>query len=323
MDVTPRASQLANRAVDATPRPRIPAPDFGGSSTLSVAAPVGTVSGVLGFTISYLRRVPELADMARRVVKAEAKRRAREDRKKAKEAGVSGSSQSHVSRNGRSPQMSLRETVATAGTKSEEKIAPKVKRLFRWAIVQLVQEGSLVISDGPARRCPSIQMLPNMSGLWKSTASSCSSMGADSSVFSASSVSGTSQLREGAEDDDDVALSDPDENEESYLPLTPAYLGRYVEEAIAKLSAPPPYPSATKGKLPITHPRQADSRSSYSDAGGQRHPAWATKETILAWLRKDDRWRSVGEWNVEEALSLLSEEGRAWNVGKGRWELTL
>jgi hypothetical protein len=35
----------------------------------------------LGFTLSYLRRVPELSDMAYRVVKAESKRRAREERK--------------------------------------------------------------------------------------------------------------------------------------------------------------------------------------------------------------------------------------------------
>jgi hypothetical protein len=37
-----------------------------------------------GLAISYLRRVPELDDMARRVVKAEAKRRAQVEHKRMK-----------------------------------------------------------------------------------------------------------------------------------------------------------------------------------------------------------------------------------------------
>ncbi|TFK32015.1 hypothetical protein BDQ12DRAFT_617837 [Crucibulum laeve] len=266
-DHTPRAKITAGTS-ESTPRPRVPALRFGGSepiysTTVSSAKPQ---SNIRGFTLSYLRRVPELRELAKRVVK----RRIKEERKKAKETGASQKRR----------------------TALESNIGPKMKRLFQWAIVLLLKEGGVVLWDGESR-----PILDNpcseMSRLWRS---SNSTIGADSTVFSV--TSGT--IRE----IDDDELSDPGVDEEIYLPLKPAYLAVEVEKAIKALSD-----AAEKMRHNASDPRVL--------TGG------FTKDSILSFMKKDDRWRHIGDWHVEDALKFLELEGRAWCIGKGRWVLTL
>jgi len=227
--------------------------------------------------------------MARRVVKAEAKRRLKEDRKKVDQGqgNVGGSKD---------------------GLKDKQNIAPKMKRLFGWAIVKLYEEGSIVLWDGPVRALAEIT--EPASRLWN-TNSTCTTLGADSTVFS--SVSGITQA--GDEIEDEAELSDPQSNEEAYVPLTASYLAQHVEKAIGTL---------------ITRSSLAESRAQLASAAQRerqipRAPtAGPTKEEITSFLRRtDERWARVGEWAVDDALEVLRKEGKAWTIGRGRWELCL
>ncbi|KAJ7693877.1 hypothetical protein B0H17DRAFT_1199562 [Mycena rosella] len=235
-----------------------------------------------GFTIPYLRRVPELALMAKRVVKAEAKGRAREARKKAK-AGES--------------------VIVTKTMHNDQgKLHPRMKRLFNWAILELVKEGDVISWDGPARSCggrDDAQPGADTSVLWRAN-SSASTAGGNSTVMSSASV---------AEDDEDEGeLTDPGEDEEVFLPLTPAFLATRVETAIATLVK-----------------RATERMQASKDANRPRLRAPAAGPTvreIVAHLKSDDMWRNLSEFAVKEALAFLQDEGRAWMLGD-RWELAL
>lgn len=167
-DKTPRASQLRARLREiergmamATPRaskapirPRSPEPG-GGTSTDE-----DDVDRRHGFTLSHLRRVPELAVLARRVVNEEGRRRAREELERAKQASSS----------------------SKTNARAAEPRAKKMKRLFQFAIRQLYDEGSIVLWDGPVRPLPRAAPQPPLAHpLWKADASTASAMsvGAD------------------------------------------------------------------------------------------------------------------------------------------------
>ena len=224
--------------------------------------------------------------MARRVVKAEGKRRLREERKKAKET-ASSNAQSHPKANS-----------TTSEILDKDKIAPKMKRLFKWAVVRLLKDGSIVLWDGPVRACRKTAG-SHASGLWKANTTSNSAMGADSTIFSA--IREATQLTSVEDDEEDMELSDPESCEEAYIPLSPSYLAEHVARVIGALTNV----ETKKGASTV------------------RRPAQSTKEGILAHLRKDDRWQFIGEWDVEESLQVLKSEKRAWCVEKGRWELTI
>jgi hypothetical protein len=216
-----------------------------------------------GFTLSCLRCVPELADMARRVVHAEAKRREREERKRVEEGSKSAP--------------------RSEKPLTQEQVAPKMERLFKWAIVKLYDEGSIVLWDGPVRTCTNVE---RASSICKAT-------------------SPTSDRLDELEDD--VEWSDPPAQEEAYVLVTPAYLAAHVEKTIAAFI----------------------SRQSNSSAKGEPQPWYSvpsplgpTKEDIATLMKRlDERWAHIGAWAVDEALEVLKEEGRAWQVGGGRWEL--
>ncbi|KAF9528633.1 hypothetical protein CPB83DRAFT_906660 [Crepidotus variabilis] len=281
-----------------TPRPTRsqPIPDrtpkaglFISKFTTSSSSPVSDSEAQWhGFTLSYLKRVPELSLLAARVVQAVTKRRLRDEHKRLKQAGVITSTSKSTSST--LPSINL----------LPEKIAPKMKRLFQWAVVQLLKEGCIVLWDGPVRRCPeSSGFLGDASRLWKSHSSGTSLLG-DNSIFSANTTSNTTgnttaTLSFDLEDPSGY-LSDPQPNEESYIPLSPVYLAPYVEKAI---------------KVLVDH---------YEKNGKPYHGA--TKDGILSVLRKDDRWRYVGDWSVDDALEVLKSEGKVWRLKPGRWDLT-
>ncbi|KAF8182096.1 hypothetical protein BJ912DRAFT_603402 [Pholiota molesta] len=281
-DETPRASLRYQSYSDATPR-RIPQPDFGlEPSSSRTLAPEPTPARALkairsGFTLAYLRRVPELSLLASRVVDAVSRRRVRAELKKLKESGLP-----------------LPCPAPSARLSAAQKHA-RVKELFRWAVIKHLREGCLVIWDGPVRRCSDIP-ITSVSRLWKSNASA-STAGGNSTLFSSTLGSLPSFLTEENDDDDEGALSDPDPNEEAYVSLTPEFMADYVEDAIKMLVE-----------------RKVAARNPY---------AGATKEEILDVLRNDDRWQYVGTWMVDDALKSLEAESRVWQMGRGKWDLTV
>lgn len=270
-DETPRP-KYPRHQLETTPRPRIPQPDFGSSIPSSSSHGQHSSSKPdtdrQGFSLSYLRRVPELSLLASRVVQAVARRRLRETRKKLKEAGM------------------LKSKTYASSTFPLDKVGPKMKRLFQWAVIELLKEGCIVLWDGPVRECSNAS-IADTSRLWKSTMSSNSTFG-DPRMLSSSTVTTGG---------DEAELSDPCADEEAYISLTPDFSADYVEATIKVLSD-----------------RQVKMGKPY---------AGTTVQDIVGFMRKsDDRWRYLGDWTVKDALDVLSKDGRVWRTGKDSWDVT-
>ncbi|TFY62684.1 hypothetical protein EVJ58_g3709 [Rhodofomes roseus] len=203
-DRTPRPSQLrarlseVERELDRTAR-------VGRAPTrTSVPEEPDNLSGdsLYGFTLSHLRRVPELMILARRVVDEEGRRRAKEERERQKAGPTNTTSKQRQVQPARPPEHKTKKT----------------KRLFQFAIRQLYEEGSIVLWDGPTRPLPredaDSTQLPGP--LWKANSSTASAM-------TASSI---------GDEDDPGQLSDPSPTEEAYISLTPEVLAGIVQRAI-------------------------------------------------------------------------------------------
>ncbi|KAF5372835.1 hypothetical protein D9758_001655 [Tetrapyrgos nigripes] len=270
-----------------------------------------------GFTLSYLRRVPQLSELALRVCRAETKRRDREARKKAKQSGSTQSRDRRSRTQANQPQPSTSKSASTSASSSsnsgstipdkdrdkENSTRARMKRLFGWAILQLLREGSIVLWD-PKKLTYPCSMLEDDSAhhasIWRnsSSASANSTMRSEMSLFSAASAnSSTSTLRTNIEgDDEDMELSEPESNEDAYISLFPEYLADEVERAIRAMTA---------------------STASRGQSGSSRK---TSKEGILGYLQRDDKWKWVGEWSIDEALEYLKDDGRAV-VDRGIWKL--
>ena len=233
-------------------------------------------AGVRGLTMSYLRRVPELRLLAERIVAAEDKKKrqeARQTRETAKSQGLSLPPK-------------------TEDPKSRKGTRERAKRLFRQAIIKLCDEGTIVLWDGP-RRMWDTEEDPSGSCLWHTNTTV-------STVVSSIGVSATGG-NPYLENSQDHEMSESDPNEESYVSLTPAHLGKYVEKAIEEIC----------------------SRKEKARGSGLRSFKGPTLTEILSRLKADGRWRRIGECAVAEALQWLKDEERVWEVGGGHWELTI
>ena len=259
---TPRPKHSRHQ-LESTPRPRMPQPNVGSSEASSSShiqhSSSAPDAGRRGFSLSYLRRVPELSLFASRVVQAVTRRQLREERKKLKEAGM------------------LKSKTQVSSALPPEKVGPKMKRLFQWAIIQLLKEGCIVIWDGPVRECPNAS-IADASRLWKSNTTS------SNSTFS------------GPNDEEDADLSDPSPNEEAYISLTPDFSADYIEAAIKVLSdrqleMGKPYAGATVQDI-LAFMRRDDDRWQYLGD-------WTVKDAIDV-LSKDGRVWKTGKdsWDV-------------------------
>lgn len=261
---------------------------------------------VLGFTLSYLRRVPELSELARRVVKAEARRREKEARLNSQEEPArSNSSRSSHLRGDKGKEKAHESSSSKHG---KEGLRPKMKRLFVVAIRKLFEEGSIILWDGPvwpvippSRTSPSrSQNSEGVGGLlWNADTpiedTTMSTNVASSTMFCVCSGDGVGGGRDAGE------LSDPQGDEESYIPLTPSYLGKQVLSIIRKMIISSSTPSTTS-----RHRHNAGKKET-RDA----KPHAVTKDEITRYLnRMNSRWERVGAWSVQEALEWLQQEGR-------------
>ncbi|KAF7311929.1 Stn1 domain-containing protein [Mycena indigotica] len=244
---TPKTPTQALRAlgVDDTPRPaRHTMP----SSSSSFPHTPATSAETHGFTVSYLRRVPALALMAQKVAHAEWKRRALEAYNAAKARGE--------------------RPAKPVPEKDPARRRARTKRLFVWAVQQLVKDGEVVSWEGPVRPALGPGLVSTQDGdvsLWRMD-SSASTAGGDSTLFS-----NASSMADGEQDDGE--LSAPEDGEEAFVPLTPAFVAAAVGGAVRVLAA--------RGK-----------------------PADA--QAVLRYLRRsDDMWRNLNEVVVQDALRLL------------------
>jgi hypothetical protein len=278
---TPRLSRRAS-ALN-TPRPR-PRPHS--ASRLDRSRHGDDDDGlVVGCTLSFLLRIPELYNLACRVVKAEVRRRER-TRQSQSEPGAAGLDSSRERR---------------AFASSTEGCLPKVKRLFSWAIRKLYQDGSIIMWDGPTLSALEPHMAPDSSMLYRS------SQGSSRLV---------SKHDTQPADDTTEELSDPPSDEEAYASLSTAYLATQVEQAIRSFTA---LQMRRKGENENTFMGPAISRRRLLPLPGP------TKEDITTHLKRgDDRWKRINGWAVQEALEWLRDNGRAWCVSEddgGRWEI--
>ncbi|KAH6918054.1 succinate:fumarate antiporter [Coprinopsis sp. MPI-PUGE-AT-0042] len=267
---TPRASSSRSRIQ----RPSIEPISFPGLPPKRVISCEEELSPLLGYTISYLRRVPELAFLAKRVLRHEIRANVRKAREaKAKSSRSSGSQ-----------------------LKPEQlKPSPReVKRLFTHAIMQLYREGSIVMWAGPKRSLRDIKD-GETSRLWKANTSSTSmdAAGGNSTTLYGNSKSAITL------DLDDEPFSDPQPNEESYIPLKIPYLADRIVEILPRVKAS----VQTKSKV-----------ETYFGA---------TPAQLAKFLQSDDQWRFVRQDSVDEALEYLEQESRVWCPVKGQWDLTL
>ncbi|KAL0578141.1 hypothetical protein V5O48_003846 [Marasmius crinis-equi] len=279
----PRNRIMLDDDEERTPRPsRLPPAQLSHCSLASSNRATDRGDQQHGFPFSFLRRVPELSDMARRVVRAEDKRRDKEARKKEKE--INSSTRIKSVSSGILPSTSR----SRSGTGRDKPISAKMKELWVKTIRQLLLDGGIVIWTGSRYPTACAHRMSTPANVWRERSmsslnltASTSVMSDGSSLFSAAIIAPSS-----AEQDQAIAISDPESDEEAYVPLTPQFLAIEVERTIPKVRV-------------------------------------STKHNILSYLHRDGQWEHVGEWNVAEALQVLEDEGRAWVDRSGVWDLVL
>jgi hypothetical protein len=284
---TPRLSRRNGALISPHRRPSRPNPalrlDRGGLTDKNDA--------MVGCTLSFLLRVPELASLASRVVQVEARHREK-----------TGRSQSHAP----SPNSAKKRAVLAS---SMEGSMPKVRRLFSWAIRKLYQDGSIILWDGPILSPLEPHAALDSTMLYRS--SQLDDSDRSGSLSSRSFSRRGKQLTEYMED-----LSDPPSDEEAYASLSTAYLATQVDRTIRSLTA---QQTRRKRKAENTFLGPAVSRRRLLPLPGP------TKEDIMTHLKRgDDRWKRINGWAVQEALEWLRDNDRVWCVSEedgGRWEL--
>ncbi|KAG1816923.1 hypothetical protein EV424DRAFT_1540632 [Suillus variegatus] len=250
------------------------------ASTLNDSAPDRPA-----FTLSHLRRVPELALLACRVVHAERKRRARAERDTEKDKAMQ--TQKTSSNNTHGP---LSKALAHSRTRTKPTDVPRVKmkRLFSWAVLKLYEEGSIVLWDQPLTPVAVSGSRPpgsgDTSGLWKTLNNTANCSSANSSVFSTAnntmfSSTGASSSKF-VMSEEDAYLSDPPmyEEDEAYVSVTPTLLAAPVRKIM----------------------RAKGMRGKSVKVGA---------EEITRCLRREDaRWARIGAWAVEETMEMILGE---------------
>lgn len=174
-----------------------------------------------GFSVNYLRRIPELHELAKRVVKAREVNEKRELRKKSGSATANSSAVQNSRR--------------TSSGDTQVRTTRRMKRLFEWAIRELYDEGSIVIFEGPSRPSKvSSDLMSSRTGLWRDITNTTAT-GDGSSRFNGTTATTISMLE--SNDSFDGTISDPQPHEECYIPLTTAFLENPIASAIRNIQA--------------------------------------------------------------------------------------
>ncbi|KAG8945900.1 hypothetical protein FRC00_009892, partial [Tulasnella sp. 408] len=243
---TPVQKKRGGRAVspDRTPRAKEKGKE---KATMEEAGP-----SLTGFSLSQLRRVPELDCLGRRVVRAEMKRRAKEQRLKEKEVRQKEKEKERVRRSQgvlQPSQGSLRSPTkaASAAPKkfSSERTSLKVKRLFQMTLRVLREDGTIIIVEGPAKKWDREGEERCRRSCWRdltNTSMDVSTFSA-ASVFNTTTSSAASSLLDDSSicmnmDEDPPSDPDPTYEEECYLPVTAFVLATPVLQVIGSIVPP-------------------------------------------------------------------------------------
>lgn len=235
------------------------------------------------FTLSYLRRVPELAELARQVARYIRKRKSHDKMEKAKSRASSSSRRAM-----RIP------TVVEKGAAD----AKMTKQLFIMALRVLYDEGSVVFSNGSGNREWDVEeaewLQDQEDEIWGARQRGDTHASVTHTTVGPTSITVTMTGNPNRQTIvDDPGLSDPDPEEEAYIPVTPSVLVQPILAAIQSVVI-------RKGKVA---------------QGG------ATAAEILEALRGsvDERWARIGDWAIENALEMMAGDEVVWKSAQGRW----
>lgn len=303
-----------------------------------------------GFTLSYLRRVPVLAEMARGVVRAERKRRDREARKR--KENPDPPHQSNVAKT-KLPTKSIISTGTGNGAKAvarvdTESTSRKMKRLFKKTIRDLYAEGSIILWDGPVRHWSYASndaddgddRESGRTCLWKMGTSSSAGNRSVASTLTRPSQSlrrSQSQIQSHSQNDSAEELSEPESGEEAYLTVTTRMVARLVLATLRRVTGserdparPKPHshllPEPEMQRKPAREGRPcalslAENTRASRVVNEKRHRPPTMEELTTSLRARDARWANLGIWVVEEALEMLRQEESVYKAGDGRWAL--
>lgn len=233
--------------------------------------------GLDGFGLSYLLRVPELRDLAIRTVKEERKREEQRKLAVGKENIRHGSSST------------------TSKPKRPINFKRDTKRLFGEALRMLLQDGMIVIQEGRSRRwddreASTVEKLH----MWKHKDSQT-----QASPDKSKTLATISEISVASVAEEEFALSDVDEDEECFIPVTSRLLSTPLLSAI---------------KIVTAHLNGARLRSKRPKVIG------APEEDILEQLHNtDERWSHI--WDIGAALKKLQQEDEVYMVSEGVWAI--
>ena len=235
------------------------------------------------FTLSYLRRVPELAELARRIARHNRKRKEREKKEKEK------------LKMSPAPRRSTRTSTKVDTKVTDGKMA---KQLFIMTLRLLYDEGSIVFSDGCGNRKWDAEeaawLQDREDEIWKVRRGDDTCVNITHTTVGSTSIASTT-IGNGTRQTqvDDSELSEPNPGEEAYIPVTPSILVQPILGAIRSVVL-------QKGKVA---------------QGG------ATAAEVLEKLRGrvDERWARISEWAIENALEIMEEDEVVWKSAQGRW----
>jgi hypothetical protein len=228
----------------------------------------------VGFGLGYLMRVPELQSLAIRVIKAE--RKLAEKRKILQEhENLQQSGSLKPSEVSSRPKKQLRPGSLTKDT----------KRLFERVISNLFHNGAIIIEEGRSRSWDHHEArLVNSLQLWKHKNGESQSQHGESVIGEMSTASAAAE--------DEIQLSDVDDREDAYVPVTP----RFLHEPVLLVLR----------------------RATLNLRGQQARARGVPEKDILEQLKcMDARWDHVS--SVATTLHQLEEEEEIWEVSQGCW----
>jgi len=247
-----------------------------------------------GFTISYLRHVPELNELASRIVKAAYKAQYREQKRQASSSTQICRDRTNLSFH----TMSIRDVPPPPDA---EVLRRKTITLFTRTIQELYRDGSVVLWFGPRR--PELRRgdILDTTHIWKESRTACStSRSLQERSISSPTADHTFE---------DGESSDPeDDNEDAYVPLTRELRCMKVISTLVTM-----------------HRASVQMRVKYSVLGDS--PLYDGKiqspspGEIANWLARDEGWCQVGELVVLDSLRYLRDMDIVYKVNDGRWQI--
>ena len=238
------------------------------SSRNQYKEPIDCNEHFFGFTLSYLRRVPALAEMALAVVHAERIRRGN--------GALTSQGKSQSSLASSLASTSSARSTSQRNQNSSEPSSAKAKRLFIKTIRDLHNEGSIIIWCGRIRPYSHVLHENNKHCFGRQSQTLGEDAPGSSSIPSYPSTSQSSFQRE----EDEGELTEPEDEEEAYLSVRPETIAPLITAAIDKIQA-----------------RKQGNRKLYGRP---------TAEDILKFLRATDgRWQNLGIWAIKETLKKM------------------